>query len=284
MKKTYAYSPLRYPGGKAVIANYLSSIIQLNQINDCTYFELYAGGAGAALNLLFSNTVRRIVLNDADFHIYAFWKIILDDTQRLIEKIDSIDINIDEWHIQKNIYDNPDGFSVFEIGFSTFFLNRCNRSGILSKAGPIGGLNQTGTYKIDARFNKQNQINRIRKIAENKSNIEIYNLDALSFIKQNSERIKSTSSFLYLDPPYYKKGRFLYLNFFTHKDHEELRDLLSENKDVNWMVSYDDAKEIHELYKLFKTSTFDISYTLQSKRKTQEFLIFSDSLKLSPNE
>lgn len=69
------------------------------------------------------------------------------------------------------------------IGFSTFFLNRTNRSGIL-KGGVIGGKNQEGQWKLDARYNKSDLISRIQKISKNRERIDLYNMDAIDFIKR----------------------------------------------------------------------------------------------------
>lgn len=246
----------------------------------CTYLELYAGGAGAALELLFSETVNKIVLNDADYHIYAFWMSILNQTDDFIMALDRVEVNIDTWYAQRHIYDNFTDYTVLEVGFSTFFLNRTNRSGILTKAGPIGGFSQNGNYKIDARFNKANLAARIKKISEKKEQIDIYNRDTLTFIFDNLIKLNPESIFIYLDPPYYNKGKSLYLNYYNHEDHEKLRNLLREIKHLNWVVSYDDVPQIKELYEGFKTSQIELNYSLQSKRRTTEFCVYSDNINL----
>lgn len=273
------YSPLRYPGGKANLATYLRHIIQNMNIEGCSYFELYAGGAGAALDLLFTGAVNRIILNDADYHIYAFWKSILENTDDFIKLIETTPINLESWYRQRDIYnDDENNHSMIEVGFSTFFLNRCNRSGIITKAGPIGGIEQKGQYKIDCRFNKANLIKRIKDIANRANDIEIYNEDTLEFIRRNLQRLQENHSFMYLDPPYYKKGKSLYLNFYTHEDHENLRDLLSNLRDLKWMISYDNVVEINDMYAGFKSSLHMLNYSLQTKRKTNEFFVFSDTI------
>ena len=273
------YSPLRYPGGKANLATYLRHIIQNMNIEGCSYFELYAGGAGAALDLLFTGTVNRIILNDADYHIYAFWKSILENTDEFIKLIETTPINLESWYRQRDIYnDDADNHSMIEVGFSTFFLNRCNRSGIITKAGPIGGIEQNGQYKIDCRFNKTNLIKRIKDIANRANDIEIYNEDTLEFIRRNLQRLQEDHSFMYLDPPYYKKGKSLYLNFYTHENHKNLRDLLSNLRDLKWMISYDNVTEINDLYAGFNSSLHMLNYSLQTKRKTNEFFVFSDTI------
>ena len=164
------------------------------------------------------------------------------------------------------------------IGFATFFLNRTNRSGIITKAGPIGGANQTGKYRMDCRFNKGNLAQKIERIAARANDIEMHNEDTLAFIQQNVERLSDPHSFMYLDPPYYKNGSSLYLNAYNHQDHENLRNLMAGLRDLKWMISYDDVEEIHQLYEGFRTAQHELSYFLQQKRKTNEFFVFSDTI------
>ena len=76
-------SPLRYPGGKAILGTFFKEVLAQNKI-DGTFCEAYAGGSGAALDLLFSNKVSQIILNDADYHIYAFWYSVLNYTEEFI--------------------------------------------------------------------------------------------------------------------------------------------------------------------------------------------------------
>lgn len=275
-----SYSPLRYPGGKANLAPYLRQIIQFMNLEECSYFELYAGGAGAALDLLLTNTVKRIILNDADFHIFSFWKSILEHTEEFVRLIEVTPVDMNSWYLQRDIYNDMHNYSMLEVGFSTFFLNRCNRSGIITKAGPIGGFRQNGQYKIDCRFNKINLIKRIENIAARADDIEIYNEDTLEFIGQKLDRLQDERSFMYLDPPYYNKGKSLYLNFYNHEDHENLRNLLANLRDLKWMISYDDVTPIKDLYAGFNSSLHTLNYSLQTKRKTNEFFVFSDTIKL----
>ena len=281
-------SPLRYPGGKANLAGFLRGLIERNVGDGCTYFELYAGGAGAALDLLLGGDVHRIVLNDADIHIYYFWDSILHHTEDFLRLIWDTPVNMATWQRERALYDendlpgenNPGNHSPLEIGFATFFLNRTNRSGIITKAGPIGGANQTGKYRMDCRFNKGNLAQKIERIAARANDIEMHNEDTLAFIQQNVERLSDPHSFIYLDPPYYKNGSSLYLNAYNHQDHENLRNLMAGLRYLKWMISYDDVEEIHQLYEGFRTAQHELSYFLQQKRKTNEFFVFSDTITL----
>lgn len=275
-------SPLRYPGGKSILSDFLIQILELNNIQG-TYCEGYAGGAGAALNLLFKNKIERIILNDADIHIYSFWNSILNNNSEFIELLQNCQITIEEWYRQRNIYENPNDFNEIEVGFSTFFLNRSNRGGILPNAGPTGGIGQIGQYRIDARFNVKNLIPRIQKIGDNRDRIQFYNLDAIDFIDDIITTLNLDNTLLYLDPPYYNQGKNLYLNHYQDQDHSRLSDRVQELMNCYWLVSYDNVEQIRNLYNNFTNCEFDINYSVQSKRKGKEIIFFSPNLILPDN-
>lgn len=273
---TREFSPLRYPGGKSRISFFIEDMILLNNLEDATFYEAYAGGAGLSLNILFSNLCKRIVLNDLDYHIYAFWYSILNRTDEFIAQIEEVDIDINNWELQKEVYLNYKKYDVLEVGFSAFFLNRCNRSGILN-AGPIGGRNQDGNYSIDVRFNKLALIGRINRIAERKDQIEITNMESINFLS-NILGNKVEDQFMFLDPPYYTQGANLYFNYYMHDDHKKLAELLKSNHDANWYLTYDNCESINALYNDCKRAYLPMTYTLQEKRKSKEVMIFSDNL------
>ncbi|MCB9136151.1 MAG: DNA adenine methylase [Anaerolineales bacterium] len=257
----------------------MEDIILLNDLEGCTFYELYAGGSGASIKLLLSNICKNIVLNDLDFHIYAFWHSVINDTENLIKLINDVQVNVENWQIQNDIYKNFREYDILKVGFSAFFLNRSNRSGILYKAGPIGGKDQTGKYKINVRFNKPDLIKRIEKIAQYKDKIEIHNEESISLLDtvfKNNVRNK----FVFLDPPYYVQGERLYLNFYNDEDHVTLRDILKSNVNASWLLTYDNCERINELYADFRKSYPEMSYTLQAKRKSKEVMVFSDNLNL----
>ncbi|MPR36514.1 DNA adenine methylase [Salmonirosea aquatica] len=276
-------SPLRYPGGKSALGKFLADVILANDLQGGTYYELYCGGAGAALYLLDNRIVNQIVINDADYRIYAFWHSILNKTDQFIQQIENCALTIPEWKHYKDIYDNATPTSnIFEIGFATFYLNRTSRSGILHKSGPIGGYQQVGNYLIDARFYKNTLINRIAAIAELESAIQIHNETAESFIQDFSQLTDYNSAFFYLDPPYFNKGKMLYLNNYSTDGHLLLANLIQLHPDINWLISYDNADEIRDIYQPFRMASFNLRYSLQSKRIGSELMIFSDTLIIPP--
>lgn len=266
------YSPLRYPGGKSVLYPFVSSLILNNKQSNSIYAEPYAGGCGLALKLLFRGVVDEIFLNDYDYFIFSFWNTILNNSIEFCNWISELEVNIENWHFYKKVLNNATEYNQKEIAKATFFLNRCNISGVI-KGGVIGGKQQTGKYKLDSRFNKTTLINRIELIASKKGSIHFSNLDAIDFLKQiNSKR----NILIYLDPPYFKKGSQLYLNFYQKEDHIALYEyLLTCNPD--FILSYDNNEFIKELYDRYNRYRFNISQSTSNK-VGNEVIIFSDRL------
>jgi DNA adenine methylase len=275
-----APSPLRYPGGKAAIFDMVSKIIVDNGLEDGDYAEPYAGGAGLALTLLFNDLVSTIHLNDLDRSIWCFWDAVLNHTEAFIEKIRTTEVTMDEWHKQRHIQQNKDMFPDFELAFSSFFLNRTNRSGIILKAGVIGGLNQDGKYKLDCRYNKEGLIERITRVSEYRHRIKLYNLDAIDFIKKLDSTLSSNSLFC-IDPPYFVKGSTLYTNFYNPEDHQQLADLIM-SLNHSWILTYDDAEQIQNLYESHPQYKFSLNYFAAKKRKGTELLITSKNIGICP--
>lgn len=269
-------TPLRYPGGKGKLTGFLKLIVEENDLLDGCYVEPYAGGASIAFSLLIGEYVSEIVLNDFNPSVYAFWNSVLNRTDALCRMIEETDVSMDEWYRQKDIQTNAQQSSLLELGFSTFFLNRTNRSGII-KGGVIGGKQQTGTWKLDARFNKPDLLSRIERIARYKSRIRLFNLDAKDLILDVLPGLPD-KTLIYLDPPYYVKGAGLYESYYKHADHVEIADLVMSSIRQKWIVSYDAAPEIKSLYGSCKGITYGLRYSAQDRYEGAEAMFFSNSL------
>lgn len=268
------YSPLRYPGGKGKMYDITTKILEDNGLIGCTYIEPFAGGANLALNLLFNGKVKKIILNDYDKAIYAFWYSVLNYAPDFIELIKKVEVTIDEHKKQKIIYETEKD-DLLKLGFATFFLNRTNRSGII-KGGPIGGKDQNSKYLIDCRFNKDNLIKRIEKIYLMRSCIKIYNQDAMVFLKRKFKE----DSFLFIDPPYYNKGAELYENSFTQKEHFMISKRIMKLK-VPWVLTYDNVNPIIEMYSFCNSKEYELTYTAQNKRVGNEIMFFKENLSIT---
>ena len=269
------YTPLRYPGGKTKNYEYVKKILQVNCI-DGTYVEPFAGGAGLAIKLLLNNDVNRIIINDSDYAIYSFWKCLLDYTDELCEYIQNVPVTISQWEKERHVYMNQNSYSILDIGKATIFLNRTNVSGIM-KGGLIGGIKQDGKYKMDARFNRNTLITKIRNIAKEKDRITLYNKDIFDLI--HFDMFNEENLFVNFDPPYVNKGGKLYMNFFNTEDHELLKEEISQIP-CKWIVTYDYCDFIDSLYKDYRKSTMQLTYSTNKTKKGKELVFFSDNLLL----
>lgn len=274
-------TPLRYPGGKSRLFPYVSEILKKNNLLDGHYVEPFAGGAGLAISLLIKGQVRFIHLNDLDISIYSLWYSILNETKKVCNFINDIDIDINEWKRQKNVQNNKENADLLSLGLSTLFLNRTNRSGIIN-AGVIGGKAQNGKYKLNARFNRQALIKKINLIAFYKSRIKIYNEDAINFLKTTLKSLPQ-KTLVNLDPPYYVKGQVLYQNSFEHSEHEIISNLIPTLRQY-WITTYDNVEPIKQLYAHYSPIEFTLSYSVQNRYKGKELLIADPRLELPSTE
>lgn len=270
-------TPLRYPGGKGKFAHFVKQLFETNELLDGHYVEPYAGGAGVALELLFQEYASRIHINDIDPAVFSFWQAAVHHTEDLCRLIHDTPVTIDIWHQQRSVLANIQQHSLLEIALATFFLNRTNRSGIL-KAGVIGGLTQAGKWKLDVRYNKIDLIRRIELIGRFQNRIKVYNLDAVTLLKEVVPYLPE-KTLIYLDPPYYMKGAGLYRNFYTHDDHVQIAKTL-EDVHHPWVVSYDDVVQIKEIYKNYRQDEYILSYTAQEKKKGTEVMIYGPNVKI----
>lgn len=272
------YSPLRYPGGKGKVASFFNQLVSTNFIDDGIYVEPYAGGASVALYLLFNESVSKVIINDVDKSIFAFWYCVLNKTEELCRLINEVPVTIETWKEQKRIQKNKNKAGIVKLGFSTFFLNRTNRSGILN-AGVIGGQKQISRWKMDARYNKTELVNRIKRISAYKDRIELHNTDALDLIKFLRKTLPEKTLF-FLDPPYYIKGKDLYLNHYKERDHKKIATEMSKVKKQKWVVTYDSVEPIRKLYYAHRQKTYTLNYSAGQPIKGEEVMIFSDNLNL----
>lgn len=271
-------TPLRYPGGKAKLAPFVKALLRENRLLDGHYVEPYAGGAGIALDLLLTEHVSNIHLNDLNYPLFCFWKSVLDERNKFIEKLNRCQISVHAWKRHRSILENAKNNEPIDVGFAFFFLNRVNRSGIIN-GGIIGGYHQSGSWRIDARFNKETLKKRINKIHLYKERIHLYNKDACRFLADYTRK-PPEKSFIYLDPPYYEKGQRLYDNFYVHEDHRKVRDSALNVSDVPWMVSYDNCPEIAELYSRLPGYTYDLNYSAAKYYRGSELMFFNPKVRI----
>lgn len=272
-------SPLRYPGGKQSLAPFVRFLIEENGMGGCTYAEPYAGGAGLALRLLMDGVVSRVLLNDKCPMVTSFWRSLFWQTDILLSMIDREPVTMDTWYRTREVTRQYSEFSQVEVAFSLFFQNRTNFSGVID-GGVIGGKKQQGKYKLDARYPKQRLLKLMERVAEMRNHVEICNMDAIAFMEERLLPLADTC-LTYCDPPYYEKGQALYMNSYNPHDHAQVAAfLLTHMHEMRWMVSYDNAPQIIELYKTAPLYSFDLPYSARRVRKGSELLSLCNSLTL----
>jgi DNA adenine methylase len=269
-------TPLRYPGGKQRLAPFVREVILVNGLELGHYVEPYAGGAGVAFELLMEGLVSMIHLNDIALPIYAFWRSVLYQTDELCKRISTATLNVDEWRMHRTVVQNASQYDEIDVGYSTLYLNRTNRSGVLS-GGSIGGIRQSGKWNMDARFPRSELIRRIQAIASRRDAISLSNLDAEEFLSSNVSRLP-TNTLVYCDPPYFGHSSRLYLNRYKADDHARVARVVQNDLRKRWIVSYDHDPQIWSYYHDRRYISYWIRYSAATAYRGREFLIFSDDL------
>lgn len=291
-------TPLRYPGGKSQLIEFVKNTLKVNNITG-TYIEPFAGGSGVAIDLLLHNTVSKIVINDFDPSIHSLWFNIINNSEKLINLIKNVPFDYttpgscsneflsEYWLEQKNNHSSvaSDPYSI-ENAFSTLMLNRMNVSGIIS-GGPIGGRKQSGKYKIDARFNKKTLIKKIQDISKEKNRIDLYNLDAIELINiiKNNKYYDKENSFIFFDPPYYEQGKNLYLSFFNQDQHISLANNILTLNDYYWITTYDYVPQINDIYQQANQRfAYNLNYSANKRGIFSEYIFANEKTKLKFSE
>lgn len=274
-------SPLRYPGGKSSMAGLLGEIRRLNGLGDRAIAEPFAGGAGASLTLLYLEETHEIYINDVDPAIHDFWWTLVKRPKLFLDMLTKTRVSMSEWHRQRNTYRDCGHLSRLRRGFSAFYLNRCNRSGIIMNGGPIGGVKQTGKWKLAARFNKFELRRRCEKVAEYRDRVHVSCRDGIAFIAD----LDAASIFFFIDPPYFVKGKTLYMNALDEEYHLALAARLKSMADAAWVLTYDDCPKIRNMYRSWATiRPFSFQYAAADRRKGKEVLIVPKWMQLPSSQ
>jgi len=271
------FTPLRYPGGKGRFAPLITEVLRANHLDGGHYFEPFAGGAGVALVLLFDGEVTDVHINDLDPAVAVFWRAATKQAADMIDLVATEPVSMDAWWHWRSVMLGQIDATELQKGFATLFMNRTNRSGIL-KGGVIGGWEQSGSYKLDARFMRDELCTRLERIGRHAQSIHVYEEDARALLLR-CHQFLPLKSLVYLDPPYYVKGSGLYRNFYEHSDHARIAGLLGSTRFRRpWIVSYDNTEEIKLMYHYARAFDYELHYTAQSRYMGSEVMFFSDRL------
>jgi DNA adenine methylase len=271
-------TPLRYPGSKTWLVEYISKFLEFNNLEPELIAEPYAGSGAVAVSLLLEGKVKKALLNENDPMIVAFWKSILYHPDELIERIESTEINLATWNKFRKYLeaDAPKKYPTMDLGFAFFFFNRTNFSGIVT-GGPLGGKSQQSRYSLACRFKKDYLIEKVRKIGDLRGKIKIYHGDGIRFMRKIQKDACDHEVIYYVDPPYFRSGRDLYRRWFTEEDHIELAEFL-KSFDSPWLLSYDDSEFIKLLYTESKSQPIYADYQAWRYKRDVKELLFSNNV------
>ena len=228
-------SPLRYPGGKSKLIDQLLPYIQ---DKEC-FVEAFCGGSSLGLALLDAGKIHKLVLNDLDRNVYAFWKIVCSNQYKeLNDKILEYSPIKETYFAYQERLKSSD-LSDLDRAFYFLVINRCSFSGI-----------QMANTKSDMkdRWIPKSLTERIKKIHSMSDYIEVRNNDAMELIE---EMYWNPKNCIFIDPPYIEKGDQLYpVKFHLHQELAELiTDLLREFPGcADLLLTYDDQEILHQLY------------------------------------
>lgn len=254
---------------------------RLNGVSGRPMAEPFAGGTGASLSMLLRGETAHIYINDADPSIHDFWWTLVHRPKPFLELLGEKRVSMAEWHRQRDLYRCSRRHSRLRRGFAAFYLNRCNRSGIVMNGGPIGGIEQTGKWKLGARFDKENLQLRCKRIAEYRASIHVSQLDGMDFIRT----LDAEDTFFFIDPPYFEKGPTLYLNALDRNYHAALADHLWSMRDKAWVLTYDDCQEVRRLYQKWASiHPFSLKYVAADRRSGKEILITPKWMRLPSSQ
>jgi DNA adenine methylase len=271
------YTPLRYPGGKRRLTPVIKQLLEANRLKNVDYAEPYVGGGAIALTLLLEEHASTIHINDLSRPVFAFWHTILNGSVDLCTRIRRTRVSMAEWRRQRAIFESAESASLEDLGFAAFFLNRTNRSGILA-GGVIGGQRQNGDWRLNARFNKDELVRRIERIARYRSRIQLYQKDALDFVKTVAPQL-DRNAFLFFDPPYIENGGGLYLNEYDLAGHRQLCRAVAELSQ-RWVLTYDSGAIEADLLPYHRRMVYDLTYSAAGRYRSREVMFLSDGLKI----
>jgi DNA adenine methylase len=277
-------SPLRYPGGKAAMAPWLSDLFgeQHGLMDVEVWLEPFAGGAGAALTLLDRDVIGEAWIVDANPAIAAFWLSVSGDAETLAARVERTRPTMALYDSCRETLAHPDQVDTAELGYAAFIVNRCSRSGIVAPtSGPMGGRTGTGEWAIDGRFTADALADRIRHVGSFGSRLRVHHGDGIAFLEELDGTAGIEDELVaFVDPPYIREGNRLYANGMDAAAHQRLADALNAS-DARWVLTYDDEPTVaEELYSERRVLGYDIRNTANQARVAREYAVFSDNLAL----
>jgi DNA adenine methylase len=252
-------SILRYPGGKSKV---VEKIIAKIPTNIKEFREPMVGGGSVSLVIkqLFPNI--KVKINDLNYDLICFWKILRDDTDRLIKEIRRIKESCKDGRELYNKLASNNSGNELERAVRFFILNRITFSGTTDS----GGYSQQAFEK---RFT-DSAINKLKYASEIVKDFEITYGDYEKLLFEDGKDV-----FIFLDPPYYSttksrlygKNGSLHLNF----DHKRFASNMRKCKHL-WLITYDDCVEIRQLFNFAYIYPWEVQYGMSNKKGKELFI------------
>jgi DNA adenine methylase len=244
--KRRAFFP--YRGGKYRLASKLAELLPPHKI----YVEVFGGAA----NLLLAKPLSRIeVYNDLNGQLVNLFETVRNHPLLFLERCQHLLYSrqlYDTWKHQ--LAQDFEGTDIDRVEaavrtaytITSSFVGDPLKGWAFDRSGSGGGCNRWATIW-----------DRIRFVSER---LQRVNIDHLDF-RKCVEYWDTPETLFYLDPPYYnvKVGAFYQ---FTPQDHADLRSTLGNVKG-KWMLTYDSADYIEQLYKPFNIKPISSSLSSQ---------------------
>lgn len=247
---------IRYPGSKDKHIKFLDSHLRSEENRDLV--EPFAGTASITFHMLKNGLLDSYVINDSDPAIAALWRTVTGSPDKLIKSIHKYIPKVEDFYKFKL----EPGNTEFELAFRKIVLHQISYSGLGPMAGgPLGGREQKGEYKVDARWRPA----KLEKLIGETSGLlnsvkgDITNLDWKDSLLDGI----ANNKFIYLDPPYYVQGPSLYVDGTIN--HKDLANTLREHPEASWVLSYDDSPEVRALYDFANIQRLDVTSHLHHK-------------------
>lgn len=271
-------TPVRYPGGKSNALKFLDQYF----IKDFQeYREPFFGGGSVGLYLMQFNKDADYWINDLYYPVYCFWRSIYERPEDMVKFLTDIKkqstISTDtvvkgipsknaengrNLHtycrstIPKKIVDGNE----FETACLWYILNKTSYSG-MSMIGSYAPL----AWDQNFSFNCINKLPTTCDLLRSVRSLSITNVD-YSILLAPPKTDKKV--FIYLDPPY-KIPHNLYGNqgdMHRGFDHELFAETTLKCQD-NWMITYNEDKEIQNWFKDHNQLVWDLQYTMKSAKR-----------------
>lgn len=274
-----------YPGSKEKLVRAIQSHVPVAMLcdrnnRDSRYIEPFFGAGGVGLRVMrWLPHFRRVWINDIDRGMTCLWETVRNEPEWLIDRVRSFEPKTAAF----DQFKRDDGDPLVDrrdAGFRKLALHRMSFSSLgVMAGGPRGGKTQSGTYRVDGRWQPaaiEKEVWRLHGRLSRLKGLEITNRDFREVLSGACEM-----DFLYLDPPYYDQGPNLYKHAMSEKDHLDLAGILRQTT-AKWVLSYDDDHRVRELYAWAHIETVATKYnvaTCRASRSSDRELLISPGTK-----